>query len=355
MDFHSLVWLDLNLKSVLLMIRLNFWFIDDKAIFLISEFQSHSSYLWLLYNPCSLFPAGLVCSRTVFLISCCSVKLWYTCVSSPLWFQKKRLIPPEVLSMFWFCCVSFLKQPFIFAVRLKGGNLRSQYMNGGKGPKSFRECLWETGNASFLTGEKRVKDCTIKTVCGLTVLGILLPSSSCAVPFVIVIVGKIKSEVTNLQVTGLLGFFSVLCNNSKPVPVTMTLYWILWVIAVTGLSFHIKCWCRQPTRSLETSIVHLFFNLYFYLQRASLLSCVKEDKIWSDMTTKDTQWLHSLTVFNRQMRVWSVADNFGGGGSYEIIIFGMFLILVVVVVICFGMFFSDWRELGGEMMGYFVF
>lgn len=90
------------------------------------------------------------------------------------------------------------------------------------------------------------------------------------------------------------------------------------------------------------------------MQRASLLSCIKEDKIWSNMTTKDTLWLHSLTVFNRQIRVWSVAYNFGGGlrlllfyvfnfdggGSYEIIGFVMFS--------------SDWRELGGEMMGYFL-
>lgn len=47
-------------------------------------------------------------------------------------------------------------------------------MNGGEGPKSFRECLWDTGNASFITGEKRVKDCTIQIMCGLTVLAILL-------------------------------------------------------------------------------------------------------------------------------------------------------------------------------------
>lgn len=59
------------------------------------------------------------------------------------------------------------------------------------------------------------------------------------------------------------------------------------------------------------------------------------------MTTKDTQWLHSLAVFNRKMRVWSVADNFGGGGIFEIIIFSMFS--------------SDWREQGGEAMGCFVF
>lgn len=75
-------------------------------------------------------------------------------------------------------------------------------MNGGKGPKSFRECLWETGNASFITGEKRVKDCTIQTTCARTVLRILLPQRLLCSSICNSDCGKIKSEVTDL-----LGFF----------------------------------------------------------------------------------------------------------------------------------------------------
>lgn len=63
--------------------------LDNKAKVLSSEFQSHCSYLWLLHNINPLFSAELVLSRAVFLISCCSVKRWCTCLSSPLWFQKK--------------------------------------------------------------------------------------------------------------------------------------------------------------------------------------------------------------------------------------------------------------------------
>lgn len=58
------------------------------------------------------------------------------------------------------------------------------------------------------------------------------------------------------------------------------------------------------------------------------------------MTTKETQWLSYLTVFNLKMRAPCVAGNFFVD-DYEMIIFGM----------CS----AGWEEVGGGVIRRFVF
>lgn len=92
--------------------------LDDKAKFLISEFQSHCSYLWLLHNPYPFFPVGLAHFRTVFLISCCSNCGIYVCPHH-FGFRRKVNSPRGSVHVLVLLCF-FSKTAFHLCCQIKG-------------------------------------------------------------------------------------------------------------------------------------------------------------------------------------------------------------------------------------------
>lgn len=176
--------LNLNLKSFFLTISLHFWFLRFNHVVPICAFctaLTHSSQLvgWSLEVP----------SRAIFLSSHCLVTLCGVYVCSLRFCFRRRINSPRgsvhvlVLSCF------FSKAAFHLYCQIKGRKPQIIIWMVGKDLSHAGNALGDR-HASFITGEKRVKDCTIWTVCGLTVLGTFYSSSPCAALFVIVTVGK---------------------------------------------------------------------------------------------------------------------------------------------------------------------